>query len=708
MAAASEGEEKETETHRATLSDTQRELSQALEGMTLAALLAHLRTIGVSEEQLATVAECGDPNRSQERAIALVLEVVSAERAARQRQGETGRDTEAERHNSRETAPVQPARAAGMAPPVQPAKGTSPRDGRPAESPPVETDREGHRGVPAESPPVQPANAPESQSEPGRDREMERNIVAGLDHRSALQMARERCDTAGGGWKSRTAEQKKQEIDACQQMIDGAIAAAAQRACIEQMGGTQWDAQSVAEQQRALRAAKAQIEERRQRAAEAAKNREREKQREKERQERMALTAEAQALCIEQMGQTQWDTHSDTERQTALRAMESEVKERRQRAAEEAKTAKREEAKRQREEAERAKREEAKRQREEAEEAKRAKKEEAKRQKEETERAKREEKRQKEEAEIAKREEARTQRETERKKKRDSETQRDTERPAQKKPKRDPRKPKAPMSAYLYYCVDARPQTTVSHPQLDPTERTKLMGQLWKQMSDADKQLYEQRASVDKARHASEMAQFNSPQARDERDREDAQAAAEAQRESERAAEIETQRETERAQKAAAAEAKKAAAAEAKTDREREKSEREQAKQQGPGGKRPSPGPKKQTEKQRAKPPTQKRSTAAAAKPKKRKAPPKPKAAPPSAGEDRGLQDGDTVEASVGVEGEEWAAQFRRHWDTETAQWSVRAQSGNTERERKTKWPLQTAVDNKRWGEDFVLQFWCV
>ena len=124
MAAASEGEEKETETHRSTLSDTERELSQALEGMTLAALLAHLRTIGVSEEQLATVAECGDPNRSQERAIALVLEVVSAERAARQRQGETGRDTEAERHNSRVTAPVQPARAAGMAPPVQPAKGT--------------------------------------------------------------------------------------------------------------------------------------------------------------------------------------------------------------------------------------------------------------------------------------------------------------------------------------------------------------------------------------------------------------------------------------------------------------------------------------------------------------------------------------------------------------------------------------------------------
>ena len=235
-----------------------------------------------------------------------------------------------------------------------------------------------------------------------------------------------------------------------------------------------------------------------------------------------------------------------------------------------------------------------------------------------------------------------------------------------------------------------------------------MMGQLWKQMSDADKQPYEQIASVDKARHASEMAQFNSPQARDERDREDAQAAAEVQRESERAAEIETQRETERAQKAAAAETKKAAAAEAKTDREREKSEREQAKQQGPGGKRPSPGPKKQTEKQRAKPPTQKRSTAAAAKPKKRKAPPKPKAAPPSAGEDRGLQDGDTVEASVGVEGEEWAAQFRRHWDTETAQWSVRAQSGNTERERKTKLPLQTAVDNKRWGEDFVLQFWYV
>ena len=95
--------------------------------------------------------------------------------------------------------------------------------------------------------------------------------ILASDSRSALQMAKDKWQPLKGGWKGRTPEQKKQEIEKFQQQIKEAISATAKRICIEEMTQERWDAATEQERQERLRNAEAQVDDRRRKAAGDAK-----------------------------------------------------------------------------------------------------------------------------------------------------------------------------------------------------------------------------------------------------------------------------------------------------------------------------------------------------------------------------------------------------------------------------------------------------
>jgi hypothetical protein len=268
---------------------------------------------------------------------------------------------------------------------------------------------------------------------------------------------------------------------------------------------------------------------------------------------------------------------------------------------------------------------------------------------------------------------------------------------AQKRPKRDPRKPKAPMSAYLFYCSEMRAKTAVSHPEMTPVERTKMVGQWWNAMGAEQKQPYTDRATDDKARHIREMAEWDTPEARSAREKEDADA-----EEAKVAA-----GQAKLAAKTAADEAKLTAKLAAEESKKAARLAKEEAKAASKAAQKAAGKVA-----QKAKPAAGKGAGKAAPKrSQKRKAPDKPTGPPPSGGDRTpGGADSAQHDASDGevgapgdvlVEGEGWAPQFRRAWQREKLAWTQKPNQG-----RKTKWPLQAAVDNKRWGEDFALRFW--
>ena len=58
-----------------------------------------------------------------------------------------------------------------------------------------------------------------------------------------------------------------------------------------------------------------------------------------------------------------------------------------------------------------------------------------------------------------------------------------------KKRKKDPNAPKRPLSAYMYFCSNNRDQIKKNNPELKLTEVAMRLGQMWKDMSDDDKQV---------------------------------------------------------------------------------------------------------------------------------------------------------------------------------------------------------------------------
>ncbi|KAL8590928.1 hypothetical protein ACOMHN_005251 [Nucella lapillus] len=80
-----------------------------------------------------------------------------------------------------------------------------------------------------------------------------------------------------------------------------------------------------------------------------------------------------------------------------------------------------------------------------------------------------------------------------------------TKAPKRKRPK-DPNAPKRYLSAFFFYCADARPQLLKDMPGLGVAEVAKELGRRWENLPDRPK--FEALASKDKERYDKEMVEF--------------------------------------------------------------------------------------------------------------------------------------------------------------------------------------------------------
>jgi len=79
---------------------------------------------------------------------------------------------------------------------------------------------------------------------------------------------------------------------------------------------------------------------------------------------------------------------------------------------------------------------------------------------------------------------------------------------AQKRRKKDPHAPKAPLNGYLVYFNEERAEMRSKNPQMSFGELTKIIAAKWKDLPVEDKQKYINEADVDKERYNKEMADY--------------------------------------------------------------------------------------------------------------------------------------------------------------------------------------------------------
>eukprot|EP00475_Leptophrys_vorax_P023292 TRINITY_DN31872_c0_g1_i1.p1 TRINITY_DN31872_c0_g1~~TRINITY_DN31872_c0_g1_i1.p1 ORF type:complete len:265 (+),score=82.34 TRINITY_DN31872_c0_g1_i1:32-796(+) len=72
-----------------------------------------------------------------------------------------------------------------------------------------------------------------------------------------------------------------------------------------------------------------------------------------------------------------------------------------------------------------------------------------------------------------------------------------------------PKKPKKPLTAFMIFSKAKRAEVKKENPEADFGQLGKLLGALWKGLSDEQKVPYQKEADEDKARFATELAQFN-------------------------------------------------------------------------------------------------------------------------------------------------------------------------------------------------------
>eukprot|EP01025_Chloroclados_australasicus_P060471 TRINITY_DN7764_c0_g2_i1.p1 TRINITY_DN7764_c0_g2~~TRINITY_DN7764_c0_g2_i1.p1 ORF type:complete len:178 (-),score=36.81 TRINITY_DN7764_c0_g2_i1:202-735(-) len=78
-----------------------------------------------------------------------------------------------------------------------------------------------------------------------------------------------------------------------------------------------------------------------------------------------------------------------------------------------------------------------------------------------------------------------------------------------KRVKKDKNAPKRPLSAYLMYSNEKRNAVKEKHPDLTFTEIPKKIAEMWKALSAAEKQPYENMAADNKKKYEKEMEKYN-------------------------------------------------------------------------------------------------------------------------------------------------------------------------------------------------------
>jgi hypothetical protein len=79
-----------------------------------------------------------------------------------------------------------------------------------------------------------------------------------------------------------------------------------------------------------------------------------------------------------------------------------------------------------------------------------------------------------------------------------------------KSKKKEKTGPKRPMSAYMYFCQEKRPEVKEKHPSMNGKEITTELGLMWRKMNEKDKKPYEDKQDKDKTRYHSEKNKDNS------------------------------------------------------------------------------------------------------------------------------------------------------------------------------------------------------
>jgi len=86
------------------------------------------------------------------------------------------------------------------------------------------------------------------------------------------------------------------------------------------------------------------------------------------------------------------------------------------------------------------------------------------------------------------------------------------------KRKKDPNAPKRGLSAYMFFANDKRDLVHKENPGIKFGEVGKLLGEMWKDLTEKDKQPYLAKAKADKERYESEKARYQAGGADDDED----------------------------------------------------------------------------------------------------------------------------------------------------------------------------------------------
>ena len=77
-----------------------------------------------------------------------------------------------------------------------------------------------------------------------------------------------------------------------------------------------------------------------------------------------------------------------------------------------------------------------------------------------------------------------------------------------KKKKKADGEPKRPTTAFFFFTASIREDVTKNNPGKKVAELSKIYGQMWSDLSDADKKPFQDKNMVDKERYAKEMVEW--------------------------------------------------------------------------------------------------------------------------------------------------------------------------------------------------------
>lgn len=78
------------------------------------------------------------------------------------------------------------------------------------------------------------------------------------------------------------------------------------------------------------------------------------------------------------------------------------------------------------------------------------------------------------------------------------------------KAKKDPNAPKKPMSSFMYFSTETRPKIKAENPGISFGELGKKAGELFRNLTQEEKKVYEKKAATDKIRYEKEMEAYKS------------------------------------------------------------------------------------------------------------------------------------------------------------------------------------------------------